>query len=345
MRIFVACSLALLLQGAAAAQSRDENWASCNDPDPALNILACTAIIHSGTEKNQNLAAALSNRCAGYAGKGDFDSALADCSRAINLNPNFVPALVNRAGIEGAKGDYDRALRDYSAAIWLKPGLAKAFVGRASIYAKKGDNDRALDDYNQGIRLDPTLAQAFAGRASFYEERGEHDRAIQDYDQAIRLDPQSPSLLRNRGRARFYLGEFASASDDFRNAVRFAPDYPYAPIWLYLAQNRAGEDGARELERNAAKLDLTKWPAPIVLLYRGKYKPEDVVSAATNTDPKTDREQHCEAYFYLGEYALFHNEQAEAAQLFRSTIDTGVTVFLEYSAAQNELKRLSASAK
>jgi lipoprotein NlpI len=345
MRALALFCLTLLLHGAAGAQGRKSDWLNCNNSDPDLNIPSCTAIIRSGAETNQNLASAFSNRCAGYASKGDLDRALGDCTQAIRLNPDLAPAYVNRGSLESAKADYDHALHDYNQAIWLKPGLAKAYFGRASTYSRSGDYDHALDDYNRGISIDPSFAEAYSGRAYAYEVKGEHERAIQDYDQAIHMNPESASFRRNRGRVRFYSGKFDLAGEDFRDSMRLAPEYAYAPIWLYLAQSRAGEDGTHELEKNAARIDLSKWPAPIVMLFRGKVKPEDVLSAANNTDSKIDREQHCEAYFYLGEYALFHHDEAEATRLFHSTLGTGVTSFIEYAGARIELKRLEASAK
>jgi lipoprotein NlpI len=66
------------------------------------------------------------------------------------------------------------------------------------------------------------------------------------------------------------------------------------------------------------------------------------LSAATNSDPKKDREQHCVAFFYLAEYALIKGKPDEAKRLFQKAIDTGVTYFAQYTGSQAELKRLPA---
>jgi rhomboid protease GluP len=68
-----------------------------------------------------------------------------------------------------------------------------------------------------------------------------------------------------------------------------------------------------------------------------------VLSAAVASDATKDREQHCEAYFYLGEYQIITGNPQEAKILFQHAVDTQLTSFIEYTAAQAELKRLPAT--
>jgi len=119
------------------------------------------------------------------------------------------------------------------------------------------------------------------------------------------------------------------------------PSDPYAVLWLYLARARAGEDGRGDLATQATRLNLSKWPGPVLALYLGNAAPEALLPAARDSDPKKQREQQCEAYFYLGQQALLRGDRAEAIRLFRAAVDTGVTDFIEYQGAQMELKRLS----
>ena len=93
------------------------------------------------------------------------------------------------------------------------------------------------------------------------------------------------------------------------------------------------------------RLSLNAWPGPVVLLYLGKGKPEQVLAAATDADPAKERDQHCKAYFYLAEHALLRGQRAEALDLFREAIATcQTTYYYEYAAAaQAELGRLSNS--
>lgn len=65
-------------------------------------------------------------------------------------------AYANRGIVHRHKGDYDRAIADYSKAIELNPQYADAYYNRAIAYQHKGDNDRAAADANRAIALDPS---------------------------------------------------------------------------------------------------------------------------------------------------------------------------------------------
>lgn len=91
--LFAGLFLFILLTGPAQAQTRDENWAVCESGDPARGIDACTALIDSRAETPQNLAIAHSNRGITYSDKGEFDRAIADYERALQLNPFLAPAM------------------------------------------------------------------------------------------------------------------------------------------------------------------------------------------------------------------------------------------------------------
>jgi len=309
-----------------------------------------------------------------YDSKGDHDRAIQDFNEAIRLYPNFAGAFNNRGLAYTGKGDFDRALQDYDEAIRLDPELAEAHYGRGNAYNHKGDYDRAIKELDAALQLDPNLSFAYASRGAAYDEKGELDQASANYDQAIRLNPSDENTLRNRGvlyakksqsklaildfnealrlnpndgdalgdrgYAHFFLGEFADAQQDLARMRA----YPYPAIWLYLARARAGQPAQSDLAKDAAKLDLKAWPSPVVNLFLDKATPEAFLAAAKDKDPKKDREQHCEAYFYLGQRALIAGKQDEANKLFQKSLDTHVTTFYEYMGAQAELQRASADA-
>jgi tetratricopeptide (TPR) repeat protein len=51
--------------------------------------------------------------------KADWDGAIADASKAIELNPSSAIAYAARAGARGKKGDYDGAIADCNRALKL----------------------------------------------------------------------------------------------------------------------------------------------------------------------------------------------------------------------------------
>ena len=186
----------------------------------------------------------------------------------------------------------------------------------------------------------PSKPEAFYNRGNAYADKGEHDRAIQDYDQAIRLNPTFALAFNNRGVMQFDKGQFLAAASDFAKAVQHKPTDPYFVIWLYLAQSRAGQNGRDNLARNASGLDLKQWPGPVVSLYQGKITLQAVLEATPDIDPKKQREQQCEKYFYAGQHLLIQGRKEEAVRMLRAAIDTCVSIADEYDSAKAELKRM-----
>jgi len=328
-----------------AGQASNENLARCNAEgiDLDLKIAGCTAVIQSGQLNDTNLSIAFNNRGIAYYNKKDYDRAIQDYDQAIRLNPSFADAFNNRGNAYYYKKDYDRAIQDYTEAIRLNPSFALAFNNRGNAYRDKQDDDRAIQDYDQAIRLNPSDAGMFYNRGNAYRDKQDYDRAIQDYDQAIRLNPSFADAFNNRGYTYFYLDKFAAAQSDFTTAFAASPADAYLVLWLYLSTARAGLSARAGLEANAAQVKLADWPGPVVQTYLGKMTTAQLLSAAANPDAQKDREQHCEAYFYLGEQALIAGRRTEAKRLFQQSIDTGVTSFVEYAGAQSELKRLQAT--
>jgi rhomboid protease GluP len=78
----------------------------------------------------------------------------------------------------------------------------------------------------------------------------------------------------------------------------------------------------------------------VLNVYLGKIAPEALLVAATHTDPKRQAEQRCEAHYYLGQWRVIRGEQELATLHFRSAQNECPTLFLEYTGASAELKRL-----
>ena len=100
-------------------------------------------------------------------------------------------AYANRGWAYNDKGDYDRAIADFDRAIQLKPDYAEAYANRGWAYNNKGDYDRAIADFDRAIQLKPDYALAYANRGLAYNDKGDYDRAIADLKIAAGLIPAS----------------------------------------------------------------------------------------------------------------------------------------------------------
>ena len=78
-----------------------------------------------------------------YYKKGELDKAIANYTKAIELQPDYAEAYYNRGLAYRNKATFDKAIADYDKAIALKPDFAEAYNNRGSAYANKGAFDKS----------------------------------------------------------------------------------------------------------------------------------------------------------------------------------------------------------
>jgi tetratricopeptide (TPR) repeat protein len=158
------CAMVVLARLLAGTPAWAENplWDQCRDVNNLEgadeSLAACNRLLDDRSEV-KNHAMALRNRCGIYYTKNDYESALADCNRALRMEPNSAIGYNRRGLIWYRQDDYDRAIEDFNRAIRLDANFAYAYFNRGLAWRKKGDTGRADADETEAIRLDPNLAK------------------------------------------------------------------------------------------------------------------------------------------------------------------------------------------
>lgn len=142
----------------------------------------------------------------------------------------------------------------------------------------------------------------------------------------------------NRGRTNLYAGALPKALADLDQATALDPKYAYAALWLDIVAQRSNVSS--RLSQATAALDMTKWPAPVIRMFLGQMTPAAVLAAADDPDATKKKGQVCEANFYSGELALRQGKKDEAKRLFEAAADGCPRTFVEWVAADAELKAL-----
>ena len=364
----------ILAAGAVAAQNSDQDRMRCASGNPGLAISGCTAVIELGRETNDSLAVVFHYRGNAYLERGDFDRAIADFAQAIRLNPGLPQSFYDRGRAYLAKKDTRRAIQDFDETIRLNPDIPEVYDSRGVAYYDQGDPDPAGRDYERAIMLDPMYAPAFLHRGNLYIDKGDYDRGIRDYDEAIRLDRRDAEAWHRRGEAyfrkqdyvraagdldqalrldpnnanavwrrtvtRFALGQFAGAAQDAERTVRLTPDWLYGTLWRYIANVKSGTAKPGVLPYSG-KVDISKWPGPILALYMGVLTAGQVSNAADKAGGgKSGTGYVCEAAFYIGELRLLRNDPKGARESLQGVVRTCPHTFDEYHGAVAELARL-----
>ena len=269
--------------------------------------------------------------------------ALDVCTRLIEFGalepPLLAQAYYNRGTEWASQGNHDRAVGDFSLAIELNAKLAVAYYNRALSWSSLGQSERAIADYTSVLKLAPKDLNALIGRAVEATVVGDHKSALADYDAVIRMDPNGPAGYFGRARAKYYAGEFFTAVSDFIRVHRMEASI-YTALWIYLARKRADIPGEVTLAQEAGTSGAGAWPAPLVALFLDKSTPQAVQKAAANPDPATQREQQCEAHFYIAQWHLLRGAREPALHLLREAQSLCPRTFIEHEGALAELRRL-----
>jgi tetratricopeptide (TPR) repeat protein len=360
--------------GAVAAQNSDDERARCAGANAILAIPACTAVITRGRESNDSLAVVYHYRGNAYLERGDAEHAIADFAQSIRLNPNLPHSFYDRGRAYLAKKDTRHAIEDFDQTIKLNPDIPEVYDSRGVAYYDQGDADRAAQDYERAIMLDARYAPAFVHRGNLYADKGDYDRGIRDYDEAIRLDRRDAEAWHRRGEAwfrkqdyaraagdldqalnldpkntnavwrrtvtRFALGQYAQAAQDADRSVRLTPDWVYGMLWRYIASAKSETAKPANVMPYSGKIDVSKWPGPVIALYMGALTAPQVSDAAVKAGGKSSAGYVCEAAFYIGELRLLRNDSNAARESLQTAVRTCPHTYDEYHAAVAELGRM-----
>jgi predicted Zn finger-like uncharacterized protein len=238
----------------------------------------------------------------GYAGRGDFPTAIVSLNEALNLEPDNVRAHFRMAQMYrkmGANEDARAALDEVAARSKNYPGLA---LELGLLMEISGNVAKALASYEKALAANPDDVGAKIRVAAASHLSGNTDRARKMIEEALAADPKSAE-------ANFYMGEILRSQDNAAEASLFLktameleeqnPLY-HLRYGMALIELRDMPSAFKELDR-AMTLDPEM---PEIYLRIGEAKLRSgsardsirILDKALNLDPKL-----AEAYGLIGE--------------------------------------------
>lgn len=175
--------------------------------------------------------------------------------------------------------DYNGAIKELDRAIELKPGFVHAYHTRAMCYGELKQYEKALPDFNKAIELDPNFKNAYLNRAYYVKmNTGNYSGAIEDYNKFIELNTEGINAfaLNNRGFAKFNLNDTIGALQDIQSSISMDSTNSYAfknRALIFISLDSINL-ACRDIKK-ALQLGYTKAYDNQVLLLEDKYcKPE-----------------------------------------------------------------------
>ena len=216
----------------------------------------------------------------------------------------------------------------------------------AVIAARDGKYEEAIELFTKAINVDELnlkgRAQAYAYRGIAFAAIGDYEHASQDLNSAVVLESEySADAYAYRGFFRMVQGNAKDAAADLAKSAG-QKVWSYNAIWLSLARLKAGmpDNDAISLAANAATVNLSAWPGPVINYLMGQASPEAVAAAAQEGDPARLIERVCDVDFYIAEMALAKNDVATARPMLQRAADKCPFASFERMGAAAELARL-----
>ena len=313
----------------------------CDNIDDAVRQIRDAVSSYKQTGSRDAYLAVLAwRRGNGFWVKDDKTRALDEYNEALRLSPGNDQFHKMRGDLYAAMARPDDAIADFDEAVRINPGYSNAFFSRGNAYSEKRDDDKAIESFDEAIRLDSRFSGALNNRGLVYIRRDKLDLALADFSAAIEAKPDLRVARLNRARVHFYRAEYGDAAVDAAAALAAKTDDPYTVLLLFLARLHAGQDATGGLRTDAAPLDTSTWPYPIVAALLDQRNAQDVLADA-GKDANPDRSDNlCDANFYFGDEAFAKGDAANARPLLQSAAANCSADANEATLVKYELARL-----
>ena len=149
-------------------------------------------------EKYPDCSTAYFNRASAKDDNNDFQGALLDYNKVIELQSNHLRSYTNRGVVMCRLADYKRGLSDFNYVIKHTNNDIKAYYNRGLLFNTINRFAEAIPDFDKAILLKPDYAEAYNNRAVAYFNLKKYESALNDWNKAIELNSNFTMAIQNR---------------------------------------------------------------------------------------------------------------------------------------------------
>ena len=173
---------------------------------------------------------------------GDYQGAIEDYTKAIEIEPENYESNVNRGEAKGWNGDIEGAIIDYTKAIEIKPEYEGGYLLRGNTKQSFGDLNGACEDWKKAAELGNEDAAEklkencgdsnnsneidYVSSAEKKQSSGDYKGAIQDWEKIINTESDDYNLdviYHNLGICLASIDEYQRAIDCYTKAIELNP--------------------------------------------------------------------------------------------------------------------------
>lgn len=279
-----------------------------------------------------------------YAEAGDPVKAERQFNQAIQAFPNN-PIVHNDRGMFYQKQkQFDKALEDFTRVVELKKDAYYAYTNRGFSLMEQGNAQAAENDFNQSLAIQPDQPMVYSFRGTARLAQGKLQEATADYRKVVQLDPNNPVAKADLGFALFFAEDYAAATQQFKAAVDANKELKHLHPWHFVAlqksqpQANVQQQFAGELESNTEKWD---WSDQLLAYLLGRLTEDQLLESTKGDDAQISKAQLCEAHFFIGQKMALEGNTPQAVTHFRKAMETNVSHLSAYRGSQMALQRMN----
>jgi tetratricopeptide (TPR) repeat protein len=183
--------------------------------------------------------------------QGDFASAIADFSSALDLNKSDILLYYHRANALLKASRYKDAIADYTKVLKDDPSDFKIYPLRAQSYAGMNNWKSAIDDLLLYLRYFEDDRDKLFQCGYYYYEQGDYIKALRLFNRIIKDDPNHSACYKARGMTYLRTETYQFALSDFAMSLDLNPDDSEAWMFMGIAKIKLGDiaNGCSDLQK------------------------------------------------------------------------------------------------
>ena len=158
--------------------------------------------------------------------QGQFDEAISQYRRALQVKPDYEKSHFNLAVALKTQGKLDEALHHFRRVLHARPHAPDLHVQLGSTLQAQGRLEQAIEHYRFALQVAPDYAPAHDALGIALHLQGHLDQAIQHYRIALQLAGDSANTHHNLAIILDYQGKADIAAQHYRRASDLRPDWP-----------------------------------------------------------------------------------------------------------------------
>jgi tetratricopeptide (TPR) repeat protein len=103
-----------------------------------------------------------------------------------------ITASIDRGSVYLIRGEYDKAISEFNKALEINPKDSGAYKNRGAAYMNKGQYDQTISDCTKALEISPKDAEVYNIRGRAYYFKGKYEKSWEDLNKAEDLGYKVP---------------------------------------------------------------------------------------------------------------------------------------------------------